>query len=115
MIRFQCFTPLLLKFHMDHHVLMVESIWRFPEVGVPPNHPFFVGMFHEINQYLLPFKPRNRRHVSPQSPCCRPNSQQCRAILARALEMSGDKPYRGVHKRCVCWFTIPMNYRYSSV
>ena len=22
------------------------SIWRFPEIGVPPNHPFFFGISH---------------------------------------------------------------------
>ena len=25
-------------------------IWRFPEIGVPPNHLNFDGIFHEINQ-----------------------------------------------------------------
>ena len=25
-------------------------IWRFPELGVPPNHPFIDGIFHEINR-----------------------------------------------------------------
>ena len=24
-------------------------MWRFPEMGVPPNHPFIDGIFHEIN------------------------------------------------------------------
>ena len=24
-------------------------IWRFPEIGVPPNHPFLDGIFHEIS------------------------------------------------------------------
>jgi hypothetical protein len=23
--------------------------WGFPEMGVPPNHPFLDGIFHEIN------------------------------------------------------------------
>ena len=23
--------------------------WRFPEMGVPPNHPNFTGIFHELN------------------------------------------------------------------
>ena len=25
------------------------NMWRFPEIVVPPNHPFYVRIFHEIN------------------------------------------------------------------
>jgi hypothetical protein len=28
-----------------NHIL----IWRFPEIGLPPNHPYIDGIFHEIN------------------------------------------------------------------
>jgi len=27
----------------------IGEIWRFPKIGVPPNHPFFSRLFHEIN------------------------------------------------------------------
>ena len=28
-------------------------MWRFPEMGVPPNHPFIDGIFHEINHQTI--------------------------------------------------------------
>jgi hypothetical protein len=31
--------------------------WRFPEMGVPLNHPFFLGMFHEINHPAMGLPP----------------------------------------------------------
>ena len=30
-----------------------SSQWGFPEIGLPPNHPFSDGIFHEINHHLL--------------------------------------------------------------
>ena len=27
----------------------IGEIWRFPKIGVPPNHQFFSRIFHEIN------------------------------------------------------------------
>ena len=30
-----------------------QLIWRFPKIGVLPNHPFIDGIFHELNQFLL--------------------------------------------------------------
>ena len=29
--------------------LTVTRIWRFPKIGVPPNHPVYFAVFHEIN------------------------------------------------------------------
>ena len=29
--------------------VFLPNIWRFPEIGVPPNHPFYFKIFHEIN------------------------------------------------------------------
>ena len=31
--------------------------WRFPEMGVPPNHPFDFGMFREINHPAIGVSP----------------------------------------------------------
>ena len=27
----------------------ISSKWKFPEMGVPPKHPFQIGIFHDIN------------------------------------------------------------------
>ena len=27
-------------------IVRIKTIWRFPEIWVPPNHPFFDGIFH---------------------------------------------------------------------
>ena len=35
----------------------LHQIWRFPEVGVPPNHPFDFGMFREINHPAIGVPP----------------------------------------------------------
>ena len=38
-----------------------QNIWRFPKIGVPPNHPFYFRIFHEINDLFggtpVPGKP----------------------------------------------------------
>jgi hypothetical protein len=26
--------------------MVLLTIWRFPKMGVPPNHPFLFGIFH---------------------------------------------------------------------
>ena len=30
--------------------LHVPSIWRFPEIEVPPNDPLLAGIFHDVPQ-----------------------------------------------------------------
>ena len=42
---------------LSHHVQNVfwwlcKSIWWFPEIGVPPNHPFLDGIFHYKASFL---------------------------------------------------------------
>ena len=45
-----------------------SDIWEFPEIGVPLNHPFLDGIFHEINQPFRGSSFYGNFHISTTSP-----------------------------------------------
>ena len=42
-----CFNPASIT-HFPQ--FLDQQVWRFPKLGLPPNHPFYFRIFHEINQ-----------------------------------------------------------------
>ena len=46
--RLGCILWVFIPFNWNLYVTIYE-VWRFPEMVVPPNHPFIDGIFHEIN------------------------------------------------------------------
>ena len=56
-LRTSSIRPPLIKNRMGQSFFL--NIWRFPEMGVPPNHPNFTSNFHEINHPAINRYPRN--------------------------------------------------------